>query len=146
IDNIGEEYIEDLEATYTGEFALQELEGQFVDIIEGRVYPQFERKYHVDWWKEEIVFEDHLPLYGFWDYGIGDEGALWVAQTVHVPEHASIPIPDPNNEGEMMAVISMVGPSNRIKMDTLGHFAGVVRGLTDEASRALGYHSAQKGK
>ncbi len=51
-----------------------------------------------------------------------------------------------NNEGEMIAAISVVGPTSRFKMNTLGHFAGVVRGLTDEASRALGYHSAQKGK
>ncbi len=51
-----------------------------------------------------------------------------------------------NNEGEMIAAISMVGPSNRIKMDTLGHLAWVVRGLTDEASSALGYRSVQKGK
>ena len=109
IEHIGEEYIEDLEATYTGEFRLQELEGQFVDIIEGRVYPQFERTYHVDFFGEALVFEDHLPLYGFWDYGIGDEGALWVAQTVRVPEHDSIPLPDPNHEGEM--VVKRIGES-----------------------------------
>jgi hypothetical protein len=96
IENVGAEYIEDLEATYTGEFARQELLGEFVDIIEGRVYPMFERQYHVDYFGEEIMFEEHLPLYGFWDYGIADEGALWLAQTIDVPEHESIPILDPN--------------------------------------------------
>lgn len=105
IENIGIEYVEDLEATYTGEFAEQELLGQFVDIIEGRVYPMFSREYHVDWFEEEIVFEDHLPLYGFWDYGVGDEGCLWIAQTVEVPEHDSIPIPDPDNDGELVTKI-----------------------------------------
>ena len=100
IANIGEEYISDLEATYTGEFALQELEGQFVDIIEGRVYPMFSRQYHVGFFGEEIFFQDHLPLYGFWDYGVGDEGALWIAQTTEVPEHESIPVRDPET-GEM---------------------------------------------
>lgn len=92
IQNVGEEYILDLEATYTGEFAKQELEGEFVDIIEGQVYPQFSREHHVGFFGEEIFFEDHLPMYGFWDYGIADEGALWVAHTVQVPAHESLPI------------------------------------------------------
>lgn len=99
VANIGEEYIRDLEVSYTGEFARQELEGQFVDIIEGRVYPMFDHQYHVDFFGEEIVFEPHLPLFGFWDYGIGDEGALWLAQTVEVPGHMSIPLPNPDEEG-----------------------------------------------
>lgn len=50
-----------------------------------------------------------------------------------------------NNEGEMIAAISVVGPTSRFKMDTLGHFAEVVKGLTNQASQVLGYRSAQKG-
>lgn len=100
IRNVGEEYIEDLEATYTGEFALQELEGQFVDIIEGRVYPQFSREYHVDFFGEAIFYNPSDPLYGLWDYGVGDEGALWLAQKIHVPAHMSIPIKNPET-GEL---------------------------------------------
>jgi len=94
IKNIGTEYVEDLESTYTGEFALQELEGQFVDIIEGRVFSQFSYDYHVDYFGEEIFYNDNEPLYGFWDYGVGDEGVLWIAQTGIIPEHESIPVLD----------------------------------------------------
>lgn len=95
ISNIGEEYVQDLEATYTGEFALQELEGQFVDIIEGRVFPQFSYEYHVDFYGEEIFYNPAEPLYGFWDYGVGDEGVLWLAQTTMAPEHESLPMLNP---------------------------------------------------
>jgi len=101
IKNIGEEYVEDLEATYTGEFALQELEGQFVDIIEGRVFPQFSHEYHVDFFGEEIFYNPGEPLYGFWDYGVGDEGVLWIGQTIYVPEHDSIPLLD-SESGEKL--------------------------------------------
>ena len=97
VQNVGEGYIYDLEVTYTGDFAKQELLGEFVDIIEGRVYPEFERQYHVDYFGENIIFQPHLPLYGFWDYGIGDAGALWLAQTIDMPEHDSIPYKDPND-------------------------------------------------
>lgn len=100
IANVGEEYIADLEASYTGEFALQELEGQFIDIIEGRVYPQFSYDYHVDFFGEEIIYNPHLPLYGFWDYGVGDEGVLWIAQTGFIPPHDSIPLQDPEDKSE----------------------------------------------
>ena len=95
VHNVGEGYVYDLEVTYTGEFARQELLGEFIDIIEGRVYPEFERQYHVGFLGDEIKFEPHLPLYGFWDYGIGDAGALWMAQTVQVPAHMSIPYRNP---------------------------------------------------
>ena len=98
IQNVGEAYIADLEASYTGDFAQQELLGEFVDIIEGRVYPEFQMQYHVDYHGEDILVEPHLPLYGFWDYGIGDHAALWVAQTIHVPEHESIPYKNPDEE------------------------------------------------
>lgn len=100
IQNIGAEYIEDLEATYTGEFKLQELEGEFIDIVEGRVFQQFSYDYHVDFFGEEIFYDPGQPLYGLWDYGVGDEGVLWIAQTINVPEHDSIPLLDPET-GEM---------------------------------------------
>lgn len=100
IKHVGPEYIEDLEATYTGEFALQELEGQFVDIVEGRVFPQFSYDYHVDFFGEEIGYDPGQPLFGFWDYGVGDDGVLWIAQTIHVPAHDSIPLLDPES-GEL---------------------------------------------
>ncbi len=98
IQNVGREYIEDLEATYTGEFADQELKGQFVDIIEGRVFPQFSYDYHVDFYGKELFYDPSEPLYGFWDYGVGDDGVLWIAQTMKVPAHESIPILSPTTD------------------------------------------------
>ncbi|MEK0325106.1 MAG: phage terminase large subunit [Nitrosopumilus sp.] len=98
--NIGEEYVLDLEATYTGEYAKQELLGQFVDLIEGRVYPQFTREHHVNFMGEEIIYNPNLPVYGFWDYGIADEAALWIAQTTLFSAHDSIAMLNPET-GEM---------------------------------------------
>ena len=109
IQNVGWEYIEDLEATYTGEFAMQELEGQFIDIVEGRVYPQFSWDYHVDFFGEEIFYNPYEPLYGYWDYGVGDEGVLWIAQSIHVPEHDSIPVLD----AETMEMKTHIVPAQR---------------------------------
>jgi hypothetical protein len=112
IQNIGEAYIADLEASYTGEFAQQELMGEFIDIIEGRVYPEFERQYHVNFLEgEEILFQPHLPLYGFWDYGIGDHAALWVAQTALVPEHESVPYKNPDEDSEDEYIVRTVPAS-----------------------------------
>lgn len=110
VANVGEEYVADLEATYTGEFAEQELLGQFVDIIEGRVYPEFERQYHVDFYGEEILHDPALPMYGMWDYGIGDAGALWVAQIKQIPEHLSIPYKEPGEE-EAISRLVPAGPA-----------------------------------
>ena len=113
IRNVGEEYILDLEATYTGEFALQELEGQFIDIIEGRVYPEFSREHHVGFLGEPIEYNPALPTYGLWDYGIGDAGALWVAQIAPVGSRMTIPYKDPEDpDGEM--VERPVGPGRAL--------------------------------
>jgi IclR family KDG regulon transcriptional repressor len=51
-----------------------------------------------------------------------------------------------SNEGKLVAVISVVGPASRLKMGALGHLAEVVRQLSAEASRALGYNTDQENK
>jgi IclR family KDG regulon transcriptional repressor len=51
-----------------------------------------------------------------------------------------------NNEGRIVAAMSVVGPISRLKMDAIGRVADTVRELTAEASRALGYRPAKKGK
>jgi len=51
-----------------------------------------------------------------------------------------------NNEGRIVAAVSVVGPTNRIKMDAIGRIADTVREITAEASRALGYRPARKEK
>lgn len=119
IENVGEEYIADLESSYTGDFALQELMGEFVDIIEGRVYEEFSREYHVGYYGEDIFFNPSFPLYGFWDYGIGDATALWLAQTIPLPEHESIPYPDPENPKGPWKVRTVPAGSGLLLVDLL---------------------------
>lgn len=122
VENIGEEYVLDLESTYTGEYAKQELLGEFVDLVEGRVYPQFSAEEHVNFFGEEIFYNPALPVYGLWDYGVADEAALWVAQKAIFPAHDSIELLDPETKelvrkpiesGEGLVLIDLIVENNR---------------------------------
>ena len=60
-----EEYLEDLESNYSGEFARQEIDGEFV-AFEGLVYPEFSRNRHV---YQPISLPDSWPRVRGIDYG-----------------------------------------------------------------------------
>ena len=61
--NLPEGYIESLEASYTEQFALQELHAEFVNLTEGRVYYAYSEKNLVT-----AVFDPMAPTYLCWDF------------------------------------------------------------------------------
>jgi phage terminase large subunit len=60
-----QEYIDDLESNYVGEFAKQEIDGDFV-AFEGLVYPDFSRSLHI---YKPFPIPDSWPRYRALDYG-----------------------------------------------------------------------------
>ena len=70
VKNLGEEYIELLESSYKDELGLQELEGQFINTLEGVVYKYFDRRVHC--LREEdakiLEYDNNLPLYLTFDF------------------------------------------------------------------------------
>lgn len=79
-----DEYLADLESSYSGEFAQQELHGQFV-AFEGLVYNEFRRGSHVfdtelpDTWQRvcAIDFGYTNPFVALWG-AVDDDGRLWI--------------------------------------------------------------------
>lgn len=74
--NLPRGYIPSLEQTWHGKFYEQEVLGLFVGAIAGAVFKEFNSDVHV----EDFVFNPELPLYSFWDFGIGDAGVCTFAQ------------------------------------------------------------------
>lgn len=78
------EYLRDLEASYSGEFAQQELHGQFV-AFEGLVYSEFRRGVHTfnheppkDWIRVAAIdFGFTNPFVVLWG-AVDEDGRLWV--------------------------------------------------------------------
>lgn len=76
------EYIRDLQANYKGKWFEQEVLGEFVGLMHGAVFPHWNsREYLV-----EVPHDPDLPLYSFWDYGVGDPGVVIFAQVAHREE------------------------------------------------------------
>jgi len=90
--HLPEDYLESLEGSYSGTFALQELEGQFV-VFEGLVYPGFDRFENIIS-AESIKKDEFKTVVGGVDFGwtnptvmlvIGQraDGALWVLDEIY---------------------------------------------------------------
>jgi hypothetical protein len=78
--NLPEGYTEDLATAYNGDWYRQEVLGEFVGLMAGAVYPHWRPgEYAV-----ELAYDPTLPLYSFWDFGIGDLGVCLFAQIDHV--------------------------------------------------------------
>ena len=77
LEFVGEDYIQDLRDTYHGRFFEQEVEGKFVGVVEGSIFSNFDPEKHAN---KELGFNPDLPLYSFWDFGIGDQGVCLFAQ------------------------------------------------------------------
>lgn len=69
-------YVESLKANLSGLMLQQEFFGQFVGQTEGAVYPEWKP----DYLRHDIKYDASLPLYSFWDFGIGDLGVCIFAQ------------------------------------------------------------------
>ena len=75
--NLPQKYIDSLLATYEGRFLRQEVFGEFVGVVDGAVFFEWDmRKYMSD----KVKFDPTLPLYSFWDFGMGDLGVCVFAQ------------------------------------------------------------------
>lgn len=97
--NLPQEYINDLLATYEGRFLRQEVFGEFIGVMGGAVFPE---------WNEEVgitkaPYNPELPLYSFWDFGIGELGVCLFAQIEYVEKKLT---PD---ESEWVPVLRFVG-------------------------------------
>lgn len=84
--HLDDDYLISLKGGMSGRFLQQEFYGQFVGIVEGGVFDQWDV---VTGLKDEIPFDPDQPLYSFWDFGVGDPGVCIFAQvkweTVTVP-------------------------------------------------------------
>jgi hypothetical protein len=85
-ENLPKEYIDDLALSYNGDWYRQEVLGEFVGLMAGAVFPHWHPKTHTT----EITYDPELPLYSFWDFGIGDLGVCLFAQI----DHLELPQPD----------------------------------------------------
>jgi len=81
LDNphLDEDYADSL--GYSGRYYNQEILGQFVGIVEGGVFPEWDPVTMCT----PLDFRPELPLYTMWDFGIGDPGICVFAQVEWKP-------------------------------------------------------------
>ena len=77
--NLDEDYMADLENNFHGRWYEQEVLGHFVGVMSGAVFPQWDPAIHT----RDVKYDPKLPLYSFWDFGIGDLGVVLFAQIDH---------------------------------------------------------------
>lgn len=93
-EHLPAEYIDSLLATYHGRFLRQEVFGEFVGVIDGAVFFEWDLAKYT----KPLTFNPDLPLYSFWDFGMGDLGVCIFAQVEWVrvrPEGASAEVEVP---------------------------------------------------
>jgi hypothetical protein len=76
-NNLPAEYIDSLLATYEGRFLRQEVYGEFVGVVDGAVFFEWDMRKHV---VPGLEYNPDLPLYSFWDFGMGDLGVVVFGQ------------------------------------------------------------------
>lgn len=74
--NLPESYIESLMATYSGRFLRQEVYGEFVGVVDGAVFFEWDAGKLI----QKLEYDPALPLYSFWDFGMGDLAVVLFAQ------------------------------------------------------------------
>lgn len=79
--HLDNDYLDMMEQSYSGRFYDQEVLGQFVGIVEGGVFPEWDPAKYL----RELTYRPELPLYSFWDFGIGDPGVCVFAQIEWLP-------------------------------------------------------------
>jgi hypothetical protein len=84
--HLPEEYITDLLASYEGPYLRQEVYGEFLGVISGAVFPHWSTAAHA---KREVPYDPDLPLYSFWDFGVGDLGVVLFAQIREVEKEVA---------------------------------------------------------
>lgn len=86
--HLDEDYLTDLVGGYSGRFLRQEVYGEFVGIVEGGVFDQWDPTTGL---VDDLAYDPTAPLYTFWDFGIGDPGICVFAQVKWQPEEVTIP-------------------------------------------------------
>jgi hypothetical protein len=75
--NLPSTYIPWLKVRWHGKWYEQEVEGRFVGLMAGAALPNWDRDRGV---AERLEYDPTLPLYSFWDFGIGDLGVCEFCQ------------------------------------------------------------------
>jgi hypothetical protein len=81
-DHLPAEYIDDLQVSYSGKWYEQEVLGKFVGLMSGAVFPEWDPVEY----SRPLAYDPSLPLYSFWDFGVGDLGVCTFAQIEHKEE------------------------------------------------------------
>ena len=79
--NLPDSYIRDLEASYDGKHFQQEVLGEFIGLMQGAVFPEWDNRFQT-----RLTYDPALPLYSFWDFGVADPGVCAFAQEKWVPK------------------------------------------------------------
>jgi len=75
--HLDEDYLAEMEVSYSGRWYDQEVLGRFVGMVEGGVFAEWDpQKFCLP-----LEFRPELPLYTGWDFGIGDPGVCVFFQT-----------------------------------------------------------------
>lgn len=74
--HLDDDYLDMMEHSYSGRWYEQEVLGQFVGLVEGGVFPDWDPLVFC----RPLEYRPDLPLYSFWDFGIGDPGVCVFAQ------------------------------------------------------------------
>jgi hypothetical protein len=85
--HLDDDYLTDLVGGYSGRFLRQEVYGEFVGIVEGGVFDQWDPTTGL----RDLTFDPAQPLYSFWDFGIGDPGICIFAQVLWEDIEVGIP-------------------------------------------------------
>jgi len=77
----------------------QELDIDYEASMAGKVFGEFNMELHVD---EELEYDEHLPLYVAWDFGLDQTALLWIQHNPHKNKHYIIDeyVNDGRGEGD----------------------------------------------
>lgn len=83
--HLDEDYLAEMEVSYSGRWYEQEVLGRFLGMVAGGVFPEWDpTRFCTD-----VAYDKTLPLYTGWDFGIGDPGVCLFLQMEHVPFEAA---------------------------------------------------------
>ncbi len=85
--HLDDDYLDMMERTRTGREYQQEVLGEFIGLVEGGVFPEYDPMTYT----RPIAFDPALPLYSMWDFGIGDPGVCIFAQVQWVEDPVPLP-------------------------------------------------------
>lgn len=85
--HLDSDYLDMMETTRTGREYQQEVLGEFIGLVEGGVFPDYDPQVYT----RPLAYRPELPLYSMWDFGIGDPGVCIFAQVEWVEDESPLP-------------------------------------------------------